>query len=171
MAIRYRKPRVRVGGASVGAIGVLGEGSLATGDTGHHGPRRIQLRASKRKEFHTPAEKRLEEILNSLGGGVLRGKFYREWAFSRWIVDFFFWENRLCIEVDGPYHRNPNQARRDALKTSDLENAEITLLRLTNEEIFGEREPLVDKLRKAYVAANKRRRRAAQVERVRKRTS
>ena len=160
MAIRYRKPRVRVGGTSVGALGVFGEGSLAAGEASHHGPRRVQRRASKRKRFHTPAEKRLEQILNSLGGGALRGKFYREWAYGRWIVDFFFWENRLCIEVDGPYHRDPYQARRDALKTSDLERAEITLLRLTNDEVFGERELLVSKLRKAYGEANRRRRHA-----------
>jgi len=154
MATKYRKPRVRVGRISGSAIGVFGEGALSAAANPNHGPRPTQRRASKRKKSYTPAEKRLEQILNSLGGGALRGKFYREWAYGRWIVDFFFWENRLCIEVDGPYHRTPHQIRRDALKTSDLERAEITLLRLTNEEILGEQELLVNKLRKAYGEAN-----------------
>lgn len=44
--------------------------------------------------------------------------------------------------------------KRDALKTADCERAGITLLRLTNEEVFGERASLIEKLRNAYREAN-----------------
>jgi very-short-patch-repair endonuclease len=136
----------------------MGEVSPSAAATSNRGSRPTQRRAQQRKKTYTPAEKKLESILNSLGGGVLRGKFHREWAFGPWIVDFFFWENRLGIEVDGAYHRTLRQSKRDVLKTSDLERAEITVLRLTNEEVFGDREALVGKLRIAYGEANQKRR-------------
>lgn len=169
MATRYRKLRIRASRVSAGAIGVVGEVALSAAANPNYGPRLTQRRALKRKKSYTPAEKRLEQILSSLGEGALRGKFHREWVFGRWIVDFFFWENRLGIEVDGPYHRTVRQIRRDALKTSDLERAQITLLRLTNEEIFGDQEALVGKLRQAYGEANQRRRRDAAVGRAKTR--
>jgi len=48
------------------------------------------------------------------------------------------------------------------LKTSDLERADITVLRLTNDEVFGDLEHLVNKLRRAYGDANQKRRSAIQ---------
>jgi very-short-patch-repair endonuclease len=64
-----------------------------------------QENARKRRSAPTPAERELERILNSLNGGVLRGRFFREWAFAdKWILDFFFHEVRLGIEVDGSVH-------------------------------------------------------------------
>jgi very-short-patch-repair endonuclease len=161
MATRYRKPRMRIVGTSRVAGGVVGEVAPSALAKPNHGPRRTQRHALKRKKSYTPAEKRLESILNSLGSGALRGKFHREWVFSRWIVDFFFWEIRLGIEVDGLYHGKPRQAQRDVLKTLDLEGADITVLRLTNTEVFGDRERLVSKLRVAYGRAKQRTRLAA----------
>lgn len=158
MVLRYRKPRVRVGaGASSATVGMVGEGVLSGAPT-YQRPRLVQRRAKKRQTIYTHAERRLQQVLNSVGNGVLRGKFHREWAFGRWIVDFFLWEVRLAIEVDGPSHRSLRQKQRDDLKTQDLQRADITVLRISNGDVLGDEDALVSLLREGYQVALKRRR-------------
>ena len=104
----------------------------------------------------TDAETELEQILNSLGNGALRGEFQREWRVGDWAVDFYFAQIRLAIEVDGGYHRALSRWRKDLHKTRDLEASGITVLRLTNSEVLGDRERLVTRLRAAWRAAQER---------------
>jgi very-short-patch-repair endonuclease len=105
----------------------------------------------------TPAELRLLGILNSLNDGVLRGRFDTQHVVSgRWIVDFFFSEIRLAIEVDGAVHQTEDQKTRDLEKEQDCARFDITLLRITNADVFGDRDKLVDKLRHGWRMALKR---------------
>lgn len=147
MTIRYRKPNMSLLRAG-GLVRVLGE--PASSPIAVQKQRRIHVIATKRRTQHTPAEKELEKILVSLGNGALRGKFIREWAFKNWILDFFLYEIRVGIEVDGQYHATPAQRERDKKKSMDCGSAGITLLRITNSEVFGDRDALVAKLRAAY---------------------
>jgi very-short-patch-repair endonuclease len=104
--------------------------------------------ADYRRANPTPAETELSRILNALNDGVLRRKFVREHVISgRWIVDFYFPEIRLAIEVDGSIHLTRHQLRKDKLKDADCAKFDITVLRVTNSEVFGRREPLIEKLR------------------------
>ena len=106
--------------------------------------------AQARREAPTRAERALEAILNGLAGGALEGAFRREWVCGGWILDFYFPAVRLAIEVDGGYHRSTQQLSRDLHKAAALEAAGVTLVRLKNEEVFGDRERLVAKLRDAW---------------------
>lgn len=118
------------------------------------GPHTLDLIAAERRERPTRAEYRLAAILNEVNGGALDGRFRREWVCGgRWIVDFYFPEVRLAIEVDGGYHRSTFQLGWDLFKAAELEAAGLTLLRLRNQEVFGDRERLVAKLRRAWRAA------------------
>ena len=111
----------------------------------------LRLIADERREHPTRAERALAAILSGLNGGTLDGRFRREWVCGgRWIVDFYFPEVRLGIEVDGGYHRSTTQKGWDLFKEGGLESAGVTLLRLTNEEVFGDRERLLGKLRQAW---------------------
>ena len=65
-------------------------------------------------------------------------------------MDFYVPEVRLAIEVDGGYHRSPLQRSWDLFKESGLDSEGITLLRVTNEEVLGDRERLLGKLRQAW---------------------
>jgi very-short-patch-repair endonuclease len=56
----------------------------------------------------------------------------------------------VAIEVDGGYHGSTVQRAKDRQKEKDCENGGITFLRLTNAEVFGDRELLVRKLRVVY---------------------
>jgi very-short-patch-repair endonuclease len=118
-------------------------------------PEALRLIADVRRERPTRAERALAAILGELGGGVLDGEFRRECVCGRWIVDFYFPAVRLAIEVDGAYHRSMLQRSHDLFKAAELEAAGVTLVRLTNEEVLGERERLVAKLRDAWRAARR----------------
>lgn len=114
----------------------------------------LELIADERREHPTRAERALAAILGGLNEGALDGRFRRECVCGgRWIVDFYFPEVRLGIEVDGGYHRSTVQRGWDLFKEGALESAGVTLLRLTNEEVFGDRERLLGKLRQAWRAA------------------
>ena len=95
--------------------------------------------------------------MNRLNDGVLRGRFRREHVISgKWIVDFYFPEIRLAIEVDGSVHLTKEQSDRDRLKDSDCARFDISMLRITNREVFGDRKALIEKLRDGWKTALKR---------------
>lgn len=117
----------------------------------------IQENAEKNRNNPTRSEARLEKFLNELNGGVLRGTFQRQYVISgKWIVDFFFPENRLAIEVDGSIHRTAKQKKRDRQKDEDCARFDITPLRINDWEIDGDRDRLIEKLRSAWRKANNR---------------
>jgi len=60
---------------------------------------------------------------------------------------------RLGIEIDGAIHRTPDQIKRDRQKESDCARFDITLIRVTNSEVFGNRERLTTKLRDGWKQA------------------
>jgi very-short-patch-repair endonuclease/ribosomal protein L37E len=128
--------------------------------------RRSALRLPKKgTKLPTRAREEFCKILDKLNNGVLRGKFQRDWTFystGKWILDFFFPENRLGIEIDGGYHSTKEQRQRDSEKEKACEAFDITLLRITNRELFGDREALIDKLREGYRKANERKKRMAE---------
>jgi very-short-patch-repair endonuclease len=153
MAYMYRKPKMW----RTRAIGttVIGDPPLVFEPQRRRN--KSQENARRRRSAPTPAERELERILNSLNGGVLRGRFFREWAFAdRWILDFFFHEVRLGIEVDGSVHSLASQKQRDREKERTCDEWSITLLRISNREVFGDRQALVQKLRAAWRLASRR---------------
>jgi very-short-patch-repair endonuclease len=118
---------------------------------------RISEFASKNRLSPTPAERRLKRILNSLNGGVLKRRFTFQHVISgKWIVDFFFPEIRLAIEVDGISHQAPGRKAKDGIKQQDCDRFDITLLRISNKDVFGAEEALVAKLRKGWTRAKSR---------------
>lgn len=144
---RCRKPNMSLL-RSGGTLRVVGENSLSPISSAK--PRYVHRIAEQRKLQHTAAEKEFEGILNSIWGGSLKNKFIREWAFKNWILDFYLYEVGVGIEVDGGYHSSEVQQKRDADKTYDCQAAGITLLRISNSEVFGDRKALVDKLHTSY---------------------
>jgi very-short-patch-repair endonuclease len=108
----------------------------------------VRRHAKWMRDHPTAAEQRLHSILDSLNGGILKGRFDRQHVVSgRWIVDFFFSEIRLAIEVDGTIHCTAAQKARDWQKERDCARFDISLLRVTNADVFGGRDQLVQKLR------------------------
>jgi len=148
----YRKPKKWRnpvwGGIVIGDKPLYNSQPLKRKNTAHKNARIL-------RKHQTPAEIKLKEILNELNGGVLKGRFFCQWTFAdKWILDFFFYENRLGIEVDGSIHSNIRQLARDKEKEIACKEWDITLLRIKNFEVFGNRDHLVNLLRIGWRKAN-----------------
>jgi very-short-patch-repair endonuclease len=112
--------------------------------------------AKIRRSQPTSAEGTFAKILDELGGGALKRRYVREWAFAdKWILDFYFDEVRLGIEVDGSIHAMKEQRLRDRAKEQACRDWHITLLRISNQEVFGRRAHVVEKLLRAWAQAKR----------------
>lgn len=117
-------------------------------------PEALERIAQERRERPTRAERALAAFLDEVNGHALEGRFVRERVCGgRWLVDFYFPEVRLAIEVDGGYHRSTFQLGWDLFKAAELEAAGLTVVRLTNQEVLGDRARLVARLRRAWRTA------------------
>lgn len=119
-------------------------------------PEALERIAQERRERPTRAERALAAFLDEVNGHALEGRFVRERVCGgRWLVDFYFPEVRLAIEVDGGYHRSTFQLGWDLFKAAELEAAGITVVRVTNQEALGDRARLRAKLRDAWRRARR----------------
>jgi very-short-patch-repair endonuclease len=121
-------------------------------------PRSYISRCARRmRRKPTRAEREFKNFLLSLNGGALRNRFRTQHVASGcWIIDFFFPDVRLGIEIDGNVHRTHAQKRLDRQKEEDCARFDITLLRIKNSDVFGDQKALVDKLRNGWREAMRR---------------
>ncbi|MBQ7301998.1 MAG: endonuclease domain-containing protein [Clostridia bacterium] len=90
----------------------------------------IPLAKSLRKAM-TPWERKLwYEFLRNYS---LR--FQRQKAIGNYIADFYCAKARLIIELDGGEHFVEEQQVKDAVRTKELENMQLTVLRICNTDV------------------------------------
>jgi very-short-patch-repair endonuclease len=77
----------------------------------------------------TEAEKAAWSLLRNRRLGL---KFHRQYPIDKYLVDFFCFERRLAIELDGGVHSQPSQIRKDTAKDAYLKGIGIVVLRLPN---------------------------------------
>jgi very-short-patch-repair endonuclease len=89
----------------------------------------------------TPPEKELWRRLrdHQLGLHIRR----QHVLLGRYIADFYCAEARLCIEVDGDSHAEPDQVEYDAVRTRALETDGYRVIRFANRDIFSDLEGVV----------------------------
>jgi len=80
----------------------------------------------------------------------LKAKFRRQCRIENWAVDFYCFEYRVAIELDGGVHSQPSQRRRDAAKEDSLRTLGISLLRIPNGLVLEDPEEFVRKVREAF---------------------
>jgi very-short-patch-repair endonuclease len=90
----------------------------------------------------TRAEAVLWEQLRA--GGIGGHKFRRQHPVGRFVLDFYCAEKRLCVEVDGPIH--DRQTERDAARDAALASYNIYVLRIRNEDVFGDLEHALSRI-------------------------
>ncbi len=61
--------------------------------------------------------------------------FHRQKPIDNYIVDFFFDELNLVIEIDGGSHNNEEQVEYDRRRQKKLESLNLTLLRFFNSDV------------------------------------
>lgn len=97
----------------------------------------------------TEAEQKVWEILKA--EPFLKYKFRRQHPIARYIADFYSHSLKLVIEIDGSIHEMLEQKEYDAFRDEDMLAMEISVLRLTNEEVLNESEEVVRKI-ESYIS-------------------
>ena len=86
-------------------------------------------RVRELRHNQTEAEKAAWYLLR---GRSLDVKFRRQVPIEGHVVDFYCFERRLAIELDGGIHSQPSQIRKDRAKDEHLRSLGIRVLRLPN---------------------------------------
>lgn len=66
-------------------------------------------------------------------------------------MDFYCFQARLAVELDGSVHAQPSQMRRDAAKDAYLRRLGIRVLRLPNGMVMEDPEAFLRKVRESAV--------------------
>ena len=62
-------------------------------------------------------------------------RFQRQKAIGEYIADFYCAKAKFVIELDGGGHYTPEQRQKDQFRTENLENMDLTVLRICNLDI------------------------------------
>jgi very-short-patch-repair endonuclease len=65
-----------------------------------------------------------------LRGSQLKLRFRRQHPIGSYVLDFYCASARLCVEVDGPVHAEPDQRAHDAQRDRWLEAQGVRVLRV-----------------------------------------
>jgi len=103
-----------------------------------------ELRASP-----TEAEKAAWTLLRDRRLGA---NFRRQFRIENGILDFYCFEHRLAIELDGGVHSQIDQMRKDAVKEDNLRTLGIRLLRIPNAMVRDHPDEFVRKVGEALWA-------------------
>lgn len=102
-----------------------------------------KIRSNELRNDQTKAEQILWQHLKAK---KLDDKFRRQHVIGNYIVDFVCLDKMLIIEVDGKIH--DAQKEYDIARTKDLESVGFSVLRFSNEEVFGNIDAVVEKIKK-----------------------
>ena len=110
--------------------------------------KRINIQGSRNlRKNQTDAEKKLWTILrNRQINGV---KFRRQFPVGRYILDFYCPDYRLAIEADGGQHYENKVKDQDDLRTRELNNLGIEMIRFTDREILTNSDGVVEAIQNA----------------------
>jgi hypothetical protein len=65
-------------------------------------------------------------------------KFRRQFPIGNYVVDFYCFEVRMAVELDGGAHAQPSQAKKDRAKDAYLTRLGVRVLRLPNGQVMEE---------------------------------
>jgi very-short-patch-repair endonuclease len=105
------------------------------------------------RKVQTKAEEKLWQALRN--GKVCDLKFRRQHAFDDYILDFYCHKMKLAIEVDGAVHNDPEVAAYDKVRTNNLNENGITVLRFTNDEVEKNLKSVIQKIKEWIKQNNK----------------
>jgi len=73
-------------------------------------------------------------------------KFFRQYSFGPYILDFYCPEKTLAVELDGGQHNLPEGREYDAERTAYLNAHGVVVVRFWNNEVLCEMEGVLEKL-------------------------
>ncbi len=105
----------------------------------------LYQRARELRNNSTPAEQILWRYLKTKPLGY---KFRRQHPYSIYILDFYCHKLKTVIEVDGSIHNLEEIKKLDKQRQELSEQDNLQFLRITNEEIIGALEKVIEKIEK-----------------------
>lgn len=96
------------------------------------------------RKKQTKAEGILWEALRN--GKVCNLKFRRQHPFDDYILDFYNHKMKLVVEVDGEVHNEPDVADYDKIRTNNLNENGLTVLRFSNNEVEKDLKTVITKI-------------------------
>ena len=81
-------------------------------------------------------------------------KFRRQYPIGRYVADFYCNDSNLAIELEGSIHQEQAQIEYDSVRLDALEGLGVWVLRLKNEEISGNLEGVLERIRAALANPN-----------------
>ena len=109
----------------------------------------LKNNAIHNRQYATEAERLLWHYLKEKKIGY---KFRRQHIVGEYITDFINLKHKLIIEIDGKYHQEVEQVKKDAQRTQYLEQKGYTVIRFTNEEVFNHIEDVIKKIKETIMA-------------------
>jgi len=100
------------------------------------------VRAKRLRRIATPAEEALWVHLRDRK--LLGLKFRRQVPVGPYVADFYCYELRLILELDGPVHEEDAQIRHDVNRDANLEALGFRILRFTNREVHAHPESVLE---------------------------
>jgi len=73
-------------------------------------------------------------------------KFFRQYSFGSYILDFYCPEKKLAVELDGGQHNLPEARDYDAERTAYLNAHGVKVVRFWNNEVLCEMEGVLERL-------------------------
>jgi len=73
-------------------------------------------------------------------------KFFRQYSFGPYILDFYCPEKKLAVELDGGQHNMPDSREYDAERTAYLNGHGVNVVRFWNNEVLLELEGVLASL-------------------------
>ncbi|HEX2190148.1 MAG TPA: endonuclease domain-containing protein [Longimicrobiaceae bacterium] len=107
----------------------------------------VEERARALRKELTPAE---QALWRALRYDRIRGmRFRRQHPVLDFVVDFYCPARKLCVELDGGIHDEPDQQERDRTRTAVLEAGGFRVLRFRNGEVTNDTSSVLRRIRAA----------------------
>lgn len=84
--------------------------------------------------------------MNLKGKQMMGYDFHRQKPIDYYIADFYCYELKLVIELDGESHQSGEIKIKDARKQKKLESLGLTVLRFEDEIVFGSLEHVLEEI-------------------------
>ena len=108
----------------------------------------LKSNARANRSNMTEAESAFWQIAKGSGLGQ---KCRRQYTIGDYIVDFFFRQSMLIVEIDGGYHSTEKQQEEDNARQNWLERQGYKVLRLTNEQVLIDTENTINEIKKNLI--------------------
>jgi very-short-patch-repair endonuclease len=108
----------------------------------------LKSHSKAKRSNQTEAESVFWQIAKGSGLGQ---KCRRQYIIGEYIVDFFFRQSMLIVEIDGGYHFTEEQQKEDITRQNWLEQKGYKVLRFTNEQVLYDTDNMINELKKHLI--------------------